>query len=109
MKKPTSHHSTTGVAVRFRTIHPHPNLHPRSARVAVQTRMNEPTTTSPDYMNRNRQRVVRATDLPGTDHGQRVYVLHCEHCGTDYGANGSDIHHRLCPTCQGGRPGLRTE
>lgn len=50
--------------------------------------MSEQSTTSPGYTNRNGQRVIRATDLPGTDHGQRVYVLHCEHCGADYGANG---------------------
>jgi hypothetical protein len=71
--------------------------------------MYKPKTTSPGYTNRNRQRVVRATDLPGTDHRQRVHVLHCEHCGTDYGANGTDIFQRRCPTSQGGRPGLATE
>lgn len=27
-------------------------------------------TTAPNYLNRNRQRVVRATALPGTDHLQ---------------------------------------
>jgi len=62
--------------------------------------MNDPNTTLPGYTNRNRQRVVRATDLPGTDHGQRIYVLHCEHCASEYGANGSDIFQRLCPTCR---------
>ena len=72
-------------------------------------RMNRSNTTLPGYINRNGQRVVRTTDLPGTDHGQRIYVLHCEHCGTDYGANGSDIFQRLCPSCQGGRPGLSIE
>jgi hypothetical protein len=71
--------------------------------------MNEPETTAPGYINRNQQRVLRATDLSGTDHNQRVYVLHCELCGTEYGANGSDIFQRRCPTCQDGRPGLPTE
>jgi hypothetical protein len=76
---------------------------------STMARMNRSNTTLPGYINRNGQRVVRATDLPGTDHGQRIYVLHCEHCGTDYGANGSDIFQRLCPSCQGGRPGLSIE
>jgi len=70
--------------------------------------MSESNTTSPGYTNRNRQRVIRATGLPGTDHGQTVYVLHCEDCATEYGANGSDIFQRLCPSCQGGKPGLST-
>ena len=62
--------------------------------------------TTPGYENRNRQVVVRATGLAGTDFGQYVYVLRCGHCQTEYGANGSDIFQRLCPKCQGGRPGL---
>ena len=63
-------------------------------------------TTTPGYVNRNNQIVVRATGLSGTDHGQYVYVLRCSKCQTEYGANGSDIFQRLCPNCQGGRPGL---
>lgn len=63
-------------------------------------------TTIPGYVNTNEQKVVRKTNLPGTDHGQWVYVLHCGKCGHEYGANGSDIHLRLCPKCQGGKPGL---
>jgi hypothetical protein len=63
-------------------------------------------TTRIGYRNRNHQTVVKRTDLPGTDHLQRVYVLQCEDCATRYGANGSDIFERRCPTCQGGRPGL---
>jgi phage FluMu protein Com len=31
--------------------------------------------------------------------------LNCSHCGHQYGANGSDYHHRKCPKCQGGAPG----
>jgi hypothetical protein len=48
-------------------------------------------TTEPGYTNRNGQTVVRPTNLPGTDHGQRVYVLRCGSCLREYGANGSDI------------------
>ena len=64
-----------------------------------------PETTAPGYVNRNSQIVIRDTGLPGTDHGQRVYVLHCSKCDHVYGANGSDIHERKCPN-DGGRPGL---
>ena len=59
------------------------------------------------YTNRNRQTVIEATGLPGTDHGQSVYVLRCGECGNEYGSNGSDNHQRRCPNCQGGRPDLK--
>lgn len=59
--------------------------------------------------NRNGQTFVARTDLDGTDHNQKVWRLHCNHCGNDYGANGSDFHIRKCPACQGGRPGLAFE
>jgi len=67
--------------------------------------MNTPT-TKPGFINRNGQSVVRPTGLRGTDHLQYVFVLKCTHCDLEYGANGSDIHERRCPNCQGGRPGL---
>ena len=60
-----------------------------------------------DYVNRNDQRVIAATGLPGTDHGQSIYVLRCERCRHEYGSNGSDNFQRKCPRCQGGRPGLQ--
>jgi hypothetical protein len=63
-------------------------------------------TTNIGYENRNGQVVVRPTGLNGTDYGQKVYVLKCGHCGHEYGANGSDIWLRRCPSCQRGRPGL---
>lgn len=63
-------------------------------------------TTNPGYRNRNGQVVVRGTSLSGNDHLQRVYVLRCERCLIEYGANGSDIFQRRCPHCDGGRPGL---
>ena len=62
-------------------------------------------TTENGYQNKNGQVVVRPTGLQGSDHLQKVYVLKCGRCGFKYGANGSDIHIRLCPECQGGRPG----
>lgn len=63
-------------------------------------------TTAIGYVNRNKQIVVRQTDVPGTDHGQRVYVLRCGECGHEYGTNGSDIFLRKCPRHAGGAPGL---
>jgi hypothetical protein len=66
-------------------------------------------TTQTGYRNRNGQVVVRPTHLAGTDHNQYVYALRCGNCGYEYGANGSDIHLRRCPNCQGGAPGLSLE
>ncbi len=63
-------------------------------------------TTIPGYENANGQSVVRATGLPGTDHLQTIYVLRCNGCQNEYGANGSDIYQRKCPSCQGGAGGL---
>ena len=66
-------------------------------------------TTNPGYINSNGQEVLRSTNRAGNDHMQKVYVLRCTKCRRDYGANGSDIHERKCPYCQGGRLGLPTE
>ncbi len=66
----------------------------------------EASTTCPGFRNGNGQIVVRDTGWPsGTFAGQRIYQLRCEHCAQVYGANGCDIHARLCPACQGGVPG----
>ena len=37
--------------------------------------------------------------------GQTIYHLRCTHCGHDYGANGTDIHLRRCPSHQNGAKG----
>ena len=63
-------------------------------------------TTRVGYVNRRRQVVIRKTNALGTDHGQYVYVLRCQSCGYEYGANDSDIFQRKCPECQGGQLGL---
>ncbi len=63
-------------------------------------------TTTIGFVNPHGQENIRATDLPGTDHLQKIYVLRCQHCGHEYGANGSDIHLRRCPECQSGATGL---
>ncbi len=70
------------------------------------TSLSDRGTTQIGCVNRNRQVTVRATDLPGNDHLQKIYVLQCEHCRHEYGANGSDIFQRKCPNCQDGAPGL---
>ena len=63
-------------------------------------------TTETGYRNRNGQVVLRRTDLPGSDHNQIIYVLRCDTCGHEYGANGSDIFQRRCPAHDEGMPGL---
>ncbi len=63
-------------------------------------------TTTPGYVNRNSQIVVRRTSLPGNDHMQITYVLRCQKCRHEYGANGSDIWQRRCPRCGRGATGL---
>ncbi|EMB2829786.1 TPA: hypothetical protein ACKQCK_000422 [Stenotrophomonas maltophilia] len=68
--------------------------------------MQDKGTTRIGFTNRNQQQNIGATGLSGTDYGQSIYVLRCGLCHATYGANGSDIHLRKCPTCQGGRPGL---
>ena len=47
--------------------------------------------TEPGYFNKNGQVVLRKTDVPGNDHNRIVYVLRCDSCRHEYGANGSDI------------------
>jgi hypothetical protein len=66
----------------------------------------KPKTTLPGFINRHGQITVRNTGAPGTDKNQYIYQLACSNCGHVYGANGSDIHERRCPVCQGGRQGF---
>ena len=63
-------------------------------------------TTQIGYTNRNAQTVLRPTTAAGNDHNQKVYVLRCGKCNHEYGANGSDIWLRRCPSCSGGAKGL---
>ena len=64
-------------------------------------------TTQPGYVNRNNQQVVRRTAIPGNDRHQTVYELRCLDCEHSYGANGSDIFQRRCPSCDKGAAGLQ--
>ena len=58
--------------------------------------------------NRNRQLCLGTRGKPGTDHGQVSYRMVClnEGCRHMYCDNGSDVHMRRCPACQGGAPGI---
>lgn len=59
------------------------------------------------YFNPNGQQCCGHCGVPGTDHGQYAYKTECTICGYVYGTNGSDMHERCCPECQGGAPGIR--
>jgi len=61
-------------------------------------------TTRSGYLNRNGQEVIQRPHLPGDDHNQKVYVLHCRQCTTGYGANDSDF---LQPRCRNAVEGAR--
>ena len=72
--------------------------------MARRSGMTSERTTDVGYENLNQQVVMR--DLEGNLPGQKVYVLKCGRCGTQYGVTESDIHLRRCPACMGGPPGL---
>lgn len=59
------------------------------------------------YVNPHGQHCCGHCGIPGTDHEQYAYKVECTKCGFVYGANGSDLHERRCPECQGGTPGIR--
>jgi hypothetical protein len=63
-------------------------------------------TTQISYINRNDQEVIQPTGKPGTYHGQYVYVLRCRTCKHEYGANGSDVFQRRCPSHDRGAAGF---
>ncbi len=63
-------------------------------------------TTQIGFINRNQQKNLGHRGIAGNDHMQLAYGLACQHCGHEYGANGTDIHLRKCPNCQGGTPGI---
>ena len=60
------------------------------------------------FINPNQQKnlVKLLPPLEGTDNYQYVYVMNYTKCGLIYGENGSDVHLRKCPNCQGGEPGI---
>lgn len=66
-------------------------------------------TTQIGYVNRNNQECTGTRRLPGNDHLQFAYRMRCQlpDCGAVYGVNGTDVHLRKCPNCQGGAAGIR--
>jgi len=60
-------------------------------------------TTTPGFVNPNRQEVIRDTGAASTTRdSQSIYELRCNACKHRYGCNGMDIKARKCPVCQGG-------
>jgi hypothetical protein len=49
--------------------------------------------------------LLRKSNEPGNHRFARKHILQCE-CGHVFGANGCDVHLRLCPRCEEGAPGL---
>lgn len=66
--------------------------------------MTSRNTTAVGFVNPNNQANLGPLGLDGTDHNQKLYRMRCNHCRVEYAANGSDIHARKCPACQGGQP-----
>lgn len=56
--------------------------------------------THEGFVNGNRQEVMARTGFKsGSFPGQTIYKMRCGVCRGEYGANGCDIHARLCPRC----------
>lgn len=51
------------------------------------------------FVNRNNQRILMRTTMPGTDHNQYIYIIQCLICELRYGGNGSNNYHKKCPRC----------
>jgi hypothetical protein len=62
--------------------------------------------TAPGYRNDDGQIVVARTSRTGGEPAQRVFMMRCSVCGSEYGTYGAEIPHRLCPHCQDGPTGL---
>lgn len=58
--------------------------------------------TDTGYINRNNQMNTGKTELDGTDHLQKLYMMRCLNCGNEYFANGTNIYEKKCPKCSGG-------
>lgn len=58
--------------------------------------------TDKGYINRNHQMNTGKTDLDGTDHLQKLYLMKCLKCGNEYFANGTNIYEKKCPKCGDG-------
>lgn len=59
-------------------------------------------TTDIGYTNDWQQTNKGCAGRKGSDHMQYLYSMHCNLCGFEYEANGTDIFQKKCPKCQGG-------
>ena len=57
-------------------------------------------------VNKNLQECHGHRRRKGNHSNQYVYKMECQVCRHTYGANGCDVHERLCPFCQKGSPGI---
>jgi hypothetical protein len=67
------------------------------------------STTQVGYRNAYGQELTRKTSKAGVPPFQRIFAMKCGACGHEYGANGSEVHSRRCPACQGGPAGVAIE
>lgn len=59
--------------------------------------------TDMGYVNTNRQKNMGLTEKQAARPYAKIYQMLCTDCGHRYYANGSDIHLKKCPKCQGGK------
>lgn len=50
------------------------------------------------WINENWQICLGHRGVKGTDYNQKAYMMVCLKCGYQYGANGSDVPGRTCPS-----------
>ena len=71
-----------------------------------QFRSGDGPTVQIGFTNGNDQKCRGHRGLPGNLTGALAYKIECLLCGHVYGANGPDVHERLCPNCQDGADGI---
>lgn len=59
--------------------------------------------TDVGYVNKYQQKNMGVTEKQAVRPYANIYQMYCECCGHKYFANGSDIHLKKCPRCQGGK------
>ena len=55
------------------------------------------------YINNWKQKNMGITEKHAVRPYARIYQMYCTVCCHTYFANGSDIHLKKCPNCQGGK------
>ncbi len=59
--------------------------------------------TDVGYVNRNKQKNMGRAEKQAVRPYANIYKMYCGICGYEYFANGSDVHLKKCPQCQGGK------